>query len=129
MIRLHATGGRGAYDEPNESLVKRRESIRAHTVSIQLAKKEANEIAEEKRLHNESTTDARDSLGNLVKQPTRRVVPVFGESKWNLNENKSEESVEEEEVANEAEQPAEDGEVHGVTFAVDQAKKTAEEVA
>ena len=105
--------------------------IRADTVSIQLAKKEANEIAEEKRLHSESTTDARGRLGNLVKQPTRRAVPVFGESKWNLNENEPEESVEEEEVANEAEQPAEDEErVHGVAFAFDEAKKpAAEEVA
>lgn len=115
-------GGRGGYDEPNEALGKRRELIRAHTVRIQLAKKEANEIAEEKRLNNESTTDARGRLGSLVKQPTRRVVPVFGESKWNLNENESERSVEEEEVANDAGQPAEDEErVHGVTFAVDEA--------
>ena len=96
--------------------------IKAQTTRIKFAKKEAYEIAEEARLNNESTTDARGRLGSLVKQPTRRVVPVFGESKWNLNENEPEESVEEEEVVNEAEQPAEDEErVHGVTFAVDEA--------
>lgn len=82
--------------------------IRAHTTRIQLANKEAYEIAEEKRLGNESTTDARGRLGSLVKQPTRRVMPVFGESKWNLNGNEPEESVEEEEDVNEAEQPAEE---------------------
>jgi hypothetical protein len=63
-----------------------------------LAKKEAYAIAEEIRLNNESTTDARGRLGSLVKQPTRRVMPVFGESKWTVNnESEFEENVQQDE--------------------------------
>ena len=91
--------------------------IRAQTVRIKRAKQQAYEIAEEARLNNESTTDARGRLGSLVKQPTRRVMPVFGESKWTVNndESDSEENVQQDEggqsvddVEQAAEQPAEE---------------------
>ena len=112
----HATGGRTGYDEPNQALAQRRELIRAQTVRIKRAKQQAYEIAEEARLNNESTTDARGRLGSLVKQPTRRVMPVFGESKWTVNnESDSEENVQQDEggqfvddVDQAAEQPAEE---------------------
>ncbi len=72
--------------------------IKAQTTRIKFAKKEAYEIAEEARLNNESTTDARGRLGSLVKQPTRRVMPVFGESKWTVNnESEFEENVQQDE--------------------------------
>jgi len=49
-------------------------------------------------LNNETTTDARGRLGSLVKQPTRRVMPVFGESKWTVNnESEFEENVQQDE--------------------------------
>ena len=49
-------------------------------------------------MNNESTTDARGRLGSLVKQPTRRVMPVFGESKWTVNnESEFEENVQQDE--------------------------------
>ena len=59
--------------------------IRAQTVSIKMTKKEAYGIAEEKRQNDESANDARGRLENLVKEPTRRVMPVF-ESQWRLGE-------------------------------------------
>ena len=81
-----------------------------------MAKKEAYAIAEETRLNNESTTDARGRLGSLVKQPTRRVMFVFGESKWTVNnESEFEENVQQDEggefdddVEEAAEKPAEE---------------------
>ncbi len=62
-----------------------------------MAKKEAYEIAEEARLNNEFTTDARGRLGSLVKQPTRRVMPVFGESNWTVNNESESEDVQQDE--------------------------------
>jgi hypothetical protein len=59
--------------------------IRAQTVRIKMTKKEAYGIAEEKRQNDESANDARGRLENLVKEPTRRIMPVF-ESQWRLGE-------------------------------------------
>ena len=84
-------GGRVGYDDVNENLVNRRQLIRAQTVSIKTAKKEAYEIAEEKRRTDEASNSARGHLGELVKQPTRRVVPVFKSSRWQLGKLKEEE--------------------------------------
>ena len=58
--------------------------IQAQTNRIKMSKQEAHKIAEETRLNDESNIDARERLGSLVKQPTRRVLPVFGESNWRL---------------------------------------------
>ena len=58
--------------------------IQAQTNRIKMSKQEAHKIAEEMRLNDESNIDARERLGSLVKQPTRRVLPVFGESNWRL---------------------------------------------
>ena len=143
----------------NERLVKRRENILQEQIRIQAAKREALAMYEQQLLDNESAVDARGRLGNLVKQPTRRVMTGFGESKWNLNENEPEDSVQEGEGAedgacvvckqganrahlmqglNEPEESSgqeeerefdESEESAHVTFAVDEAKKPAEEVA
>lgn len=59
--------------------------IQAQTNRIKMSKQEAHKIAEETRLNDESNIDARERLGSLVKQPTRRVLPVFGESNWRLS--------------------------------------------
>ena len=58
--------------------------IQAQTNRIKMSNQEAHKIAEETRLNDESNIDARERLGSLVKQPTRRVLPVFGESNWRL---------------------------------------------
>ena len=94
-------GGRVGYDDVNENLVTRRQMIRAQTVRIKTAKKEAYEIAEEKRRTDEASNSARGHLGDLVKQPTRRVVPVFGSSRWQLGKLEEEEEDKEEEEAGE----------------------------
>ncbi len=65
--------------------------IQAQTNRVKMSNQEAYKIAEQTRLNDESTIDARDRLGSLVKQPTRRVLPVFGESNWRLTTNPQDE--------------------------------------
>ena len=77
-------GGRKEYDASNETLEDRRRMIRAESIRIATIKKEAYTMAEQKRKNDENATSARGRLGNLVKEPTRRVMPVF-ESQWKLN--------------------------------------------
>ena len=117
-------GRRTGYDEVNEALSTRRNMIRAETSRIKLTKKRANETAEDMRRTDENASSARGHLENLVKEPTRRTLPVF-ESQWRLgnisegameeNEEHAPENVDEEEDGNGGEDNFEDNVVVGDT--------------
>lgn len=115
-------GRRMGYDEVNEALVTRRSMIRAETQRIKLTKKRAYETAEDMRKTDENANSACGHLENLVKEPTRRTLPVF-ESQWRLGdvsegareeeEEHYPENVEEEEDGNGGEDNFEDNVVVG----------------
>ena len=76
-------GTRTMFDEVNQHLKSRRELIREQTTRIEAIKKDAYDVAEQKRLDDESSKSATAHLNTLVKEPTRRTMPIF-ESQWKL---------------------------------------------
>lgn len=76
-------GTRTMFDEVNKHLKSRRELIREQTTRIKAIKKDAYDVAEQKRLDDESSKSATAHLNTLVKEPTRRTMPIF-ESQWKL---------------------------------------------